>query len=231
MRQNCPAKAAICHKCSKKGHWASVCKSSQSVGEIEEDYTFLGAIGTERNGYIWSVYLTLNNSVVHFKIDTGADVIVIPESVYKNLKPTPTLIRSSKTLFGPAQTTLPVLVCFIGVVKRGEESLSQEIFVVNRARLALLGRPAIETLKIVQAVNAVEAEEVKEKFPNLFKGLGKLDGPDYVIKLKLDAKHHAISTPRRVPVPHPKSRRNSHGWNKWRSSLKWMSPLKGAPGW
>ena len=72
---------------------------------------------------------------------------------------------------------------------------------VNGARLALLGRPAIETLKIVQTVNAVEAEEVKEKFPNLFKGLGKLDGPDYVIKLKPDANPHPISTPRRVPVP------------------------------
>ena len=46
----------------------------------------------------------------------------------------------------------------------------------------------------------MEAEEVKEKFPNLFKGLGKLDGPDYVITLKPDAKPHAISTPRRVPV-------------------------------
>ena len=201
VRQNCPAKAVICHTCSKKGHWASVCKSSQTVGEIEEDYAFLGAIGTERNEDIWSVDLTLNNSLVHFKIDTGADVTVIPESVYKKLKPTPTLIRSSKSLFGPVHTTLPVLGCFMGVIKRGEESSSQEIFAVNGARLALLGRPAIETLKIVQTVNAVKAEEVKEKFPNLFKGLGKLDGPDYVIKLKLDAKPHAISTPRRVPVP------------------------------
>ena len=201
VRQNCPAKAAICHKCSKKGQWASVCKSSQTVGEIEEDYAFLGAIGTERNEDIWSVDLTLNNSLVFFKIDTGADVTVIPESVYKKLKPTPTLIRSSKTLFGPAHTTLPVLGCFMGVIKRGEESSSQKIFVVNGPLLTLLGRPAIETLKIVQTVNAVEAEEVKEKFPNLFKGLGKLDGPDYVIKLKPDAKPHAISTPRRVPVP------------------------------
>ena len=77
---------------------------------------------------------------------------------------------------------------------------------VNGARLALLGRPAIEALKIVQTINAVnfnavEAEEVKEKFPNLFKGLGKLDGPHYVVKLKPDAKPHAISTPRRAPVP------------------------------
>lgn len=68
------------------------------------------------------------------------------------------------------------------------------------ARLALLGCPAIETLKIVQKVNAVEAE-VNEKFPNLFKGLGKLHDPNYLIKLKPDTKPHAITTPRRVPVP------------------------------
>ena len=55
---------------------------------------------------------------------------------------------------------------------------------VDGARLALLGRPAIETLKIVHTVNAVKAEEVKENFTNLFKGIGKLDGPDYVMKLK-----------------------------------------------
>ena len=94
---------------------------------------------------------------------------------------------------------------------------------LNGARLALLGRLAIETLKIVQTVNAVDAEEVlvKEKFPNVFKGLGKLDGPDYVIKLKPDAKLHAISTPRRVPVLLLlKVKRNSHRWNKWRSFLE-----------
>lgn len=52
---------------------------------------------------------------------------------------------------------------------------------VTGARLALLGRPAIVGLRIVQKVNAMEAEEVKEKLPNLFKGLGKLDGPDYLV--------------------------------------------------
>lgn len=47
----------------------------------------------------------------------------------------------------------------------------------------------------------MEAEEVKEKFPNLFKGLGKLGDPDYLMKLKPDTKPHAIGTPWRVPVP------------------------------
>lgn len=173
----------------------------QTVGKIKEDCAFLGTIGTERKKDIWSIDLTLNNSSVHFKIDTRADITVIPKSVYKKLKPTPALVQSSKTLFGAAHTTLPILGCFMGIIKRGEESLSQEMFVVTGAWLALLGCPAIVGLRIVQKVNAVEAEEVKEKFPNLFKGLGKLDDPDYLIKLKPDTKPHAISTPWRVPVP------------------------------
>ncbi|XP_020610156.1 uncharacterized protein LOC110048720 [Orbicella faveolata] len=58
-RQNCPASATTCHKCSKKGG-ASVCRSAHTVSEIKEDYAFLGEIRTKRNEGIWSVDLTLN---------------------------------------------------------------------------------------------------------------------------------------------------------------------------
>ena len=68
----------------KKGHWASVCKSSQTVSKIKEDYAFLGAIGTERNEDVWSVDLTLNNSPVHFKIDTGAESLSSPRVFAKS---------------------------------------------------------------------------------------------------------------------------------------------------
>ena len=68
------------------------------------------------------------------------------------------------------------------------------------SRQAPLGQPVIEALGIFQRVNAVEAEEIKSKFPKLFKGLGKLDGPYYIINLKPDAKSHTISTPKRVPA-------------------------------
>ena len=72
---------------------------------------------------------------------------------------------------------------------------------MSGARNALLGRPAIETLAIVQKVDAVEATNLNAKFPGLFTGLGKLRGPDYVIKLKPEAKPFVLSTARRVPVP------------------------------
>ena len=203
IRQNCPAKETTCHKCSKRGHWGIVCKSLKTVGSVEEeDYAFLGAVGTEAGENIWSVKLSLNNSPVSFKIDTGGDVTIIPESIYNSLNPSPTLIKSSKTLFGPADTALPTHGYFMGKITHGEKATDQEIFVVTGARQALLGRPAIESLQLVEKINAIEVnKEYKAQFPKLFTGLGKLDGPDYVIKLKPDAKPFALTTPRRVPVP------------------------------
>ena len=149
-RTNCPAKEAICHKCSKRGHWGAVCKSSK---------------------------------------------------IYKTLQPLPSLTESSKTLFGPAETSLPVRGFFMGTIQRGDQTSQQEIFVVTGAHQALLGRPAIEAFNVVERVNDVEAKDFKTKYPKLFKELGKLHGPDYIIKLKPDAKPHALCTPRRVPVP------------------------------
>ena len=78
--------------------------------------------------------------------------------------------------------------------------MEQEIFVVNSAYNALLGRPAIEALAIVKKVDAMEATDLKAKFPGIFIALGKLRGPDYIIKLKPDAKSFALSTPSRVPA-------------------------------
>ena len=36
-RDNCPARDAICHKCSVKGHWARVCLSKPKVNEVYFD--------------------------------------------------------------------------------------------------------------------------------------------------------------------------------------------------
>jgi len=79
-----------------------------------------------------------------FKIDTGADVTIIPESIYNSLHPSTTLIKSSKTLFGPADTALPTHGYFMGKITQGEKATDQEISVVTGARQALLSCPAIE---------------------------------------------------------------------------------------
>ena len=125
----------------------------------EDENWFLGEIETETNSTFWSVDLTLNNAQVHFKIDTKADVTVIPDEA---LRLTPPHVKSSKILFGPVRGS------FVGKIQKRDKATEQEIFVVNGARISLLGRPAIETLAIVQKVDAVEATKPQGKVSRTF---------------------------------------------------------------
>ena len=62
--------------------------------------------------------------------------------------------------------------------------------------------PALTTLKLVQRVESTYSSlaDVKKEFPTVFSGLGNFGEP-YMIKLKDDAKPHALHTPRNVPIP------------------------------
>jgi len=122
-RQQCPAREAICRKCSKKGHYQSVCHS-KAVNTIESSSPtldsvndFLGAVGTNTaDEPTWSVTMSLNNVDVKFKIDTGADVTVIPESVFKKLQGVQ-LQPCSRSLSGPCQNNIKVCGKFTDVIQ------------------------------------------------------------------------------------------------------------------
>jgi hypothetical protein len=141
------------------------------------------------------------------KIDTGADVTVIPEADYLR-SGLPEHRSTSKTLFGPGQEKLSVKGVVKGVLKTSslKETL-QDIYVIGNLKERLLGRPAIDALNLVQKVETIQADEsrlieneVKSTYPNLFKGLGELDG-DFSIKLKPDPTPFALTTPKRVAIP------------------------------
>ena len=82
--------------------------------------------------------------------------------------------------------------------------MQQQIYVVRnlRRQLHVLGRPAIEALELAVRVGAIfdEGATPVQMFPQLFEGLGKLEG-EYAVKLRPDSKPFAISVPRRVAVP------------------------------
>ena len=92
-RQECPAREVTCYKCSKKGHFSTVCRSTGSVRAVQyseemQDDTdnFLRGVETEHPPAKinpWTVPLTVNGTVVKFKIDTGADVTSIPETIFR----------------------------------------------------------------------------------------------------------------------------------------------------
>lgn len=104
--KKCPAFGQKCSKCKKMNHYSRVCKSIQEIVEKvsafdseESDYQVDAVIGDNTKG-TWKVDLDICNKMITFKIDTGADVTVIPLSTYNKLK-LPELCHSSSNLSSP----------------------------------------------------------------------------------------------------------------------------------
>ena len=148
----------------------------------------------------WIIGIQLNGDLIDFKIDTGADVTVIPASVYKKSRDDK-LQPAGKLLRGPSQHTLTVLGKFRGTLQSANATALQDIYVVTGLQKALLGRPAIEALGVAVRVDQILdcKATVTAKFPQLFHGLGLMSGA-YQIQLKDNAVPFSLCVPRRVPI-------------------------------
>ena len=90
---------------------------------------------------------------------------------------------------------------FSGKIKLGTQETHQNVYVVKNLHKQLLGRPAIEELGLVVQTGAVlTVQGPAAEFPQLFKGLGKLNHP-YSIKLQPDAIPFFQCIVRRVVIP------------------------------
>eukprot|EP00731_Ephydatia_muelleri_P000002 Em0001g2a len=140
---------------------------------------------------------------VRFKIDTGADVTVIPESVFKRIR-NANLMHSDRILCGPAKNALHVIGQFNATLKHRGGVTSEEVCVVRGLQTPLIGLPAIKALGLVVRVCATEsgdyATRILNSYPDLFTGLGTL-GEECKICLRPHAQPFALYTPRRVALP------------------------------
>lgn len=208
--KDCPARDVECRKCQKKGHFAIVCRSGEAVGLREvienqddtdsDEYAFLGEIGTEKSEP-WREKVEINGEMVNFKLDTGADVTSIPESLYKPERDGE-LRMPKRTLLGPSRYPLKVRGCFKAEMAARGRCTSQNIYLVSGLEQPLLSRSACEALGLVYRVDTVAGTETdfRAAYPEVFQGLGKLKEP-YHIEIEQGATPVALSAPRRVPLP------------------------------
>lgn len=102
---------------------------------------FLGSVdaGTDP----WYADLTIRNHKVKFKIDTGADVSVIPAQTYYAIAERDTqLAESDRPLLGPGDNPLSVLGRYMETLCRGDQIIKEVIYVIKDLHTALLSRPA-----------------------------------------------------------------------------------------
>lgn len=215
--RDCPAKEAECHKCKKKGHYAAMCRTKKIVRLLEEEQEndfILGSITTEENKSssigniqedLWHAKVVTNGKPITYRVDTGADVTVLPEKFFK--KNSPLVKKTDKKLYGPGENQLKVVGVVHTTLSTENTSAEQEIFVISNLKEPLLGRPAIEALHLLERVNEVKQKkeiqkenEFQKEFPELFTGLGKMK-TKYKINLKENAKPFSVTAPRRLALP------------------------------
>ena len=194
----CPAKSRQCNKCGKHGHFGKMCRKSAkpSIHEVKEtvayDETyFCGSINCDDSSPAWKVDLDLNDVKGHpvtFKLDSGADVSVMSDSNYKQLRPRPSLKTVKANLNSPGGP----LNCrgqFIAKATVKGTVYHFRVIVVENDVENLLSRGVASRMNLMTKLDAITD------------GIGCLKTEPVKIILKEDAQPSAVTVARRVPIP------------------------------
>ncbi len=128
-KSKCPALEAKCFKCGNTRHFGAACRSKivstvrkmgeEEIDTEEEDVLFLGSLEYQ-GSQPWMLDIKFDGIPTRFKIDTGADVTVLPYNFFKQHLARP-LKATKKVLRGPNQSHLETVEEF-SCKKRKETS-------------------------------------------------------------------------------------------------------------
>ena len=206
---SCPARGKTCRKCGGKNHFAVVCKTKQhSQGRVhclEYDFAFGVTDGNASS--------TMNVSVGGVKlgvlIDSGATHNIIDEYTWMYLKSQAITCTSSakstgKHLYTYASTRpLQVKGTFTCNVRAGRGNAIAEFLVIKGKGIPLLGKQTATKLGMLKigvdiAAVAETSQLLKQQYPEVFSGVGKLNTKQ--ISLHIDPEVKPVAQPlRRTP--------------------------------
>ena len=109
--------------------------------------------------------------MIKFKIDTAADVTVIPSTTYDLYYDGP-LHHTKTPLVGPGQNE--VREWFEATLQKGKDEVKETVYIVEGLQTPLSGIPTIRKLTLISEVNSVDKnkEDIVAQFPELFNRLG-----------------------------------------------------------
>lgn len=175
----------------------------------------------------------MNGVTVKFKLHTGADVTVIGDSIYSRFFSKTNLQRAQNKLYGPCKGELHCLDILQAKLRLNGKSCDEDVYCVEHLETQLLGRSACLALDTVTKVGPVmqSADDIKARFPNVFSGLGCMDG-EYEIKMIPRHEPFNQTTTRRVSIPlYPKFKNELDRMEtmvvieKVDATTEWCSPI------
>lgn len=201
-KMKCPAFGQRCVRCNRMNHYARVCRV-YTVQDNCIDQVCGGAINKSGN-QPWYIDLQINNSKVRFKLDTGADVNVLPCRYLSRLGVKESDLLSTDTkLVDYSGGNIKVLgQCRLKSICKSNPYLLK-FNVVDVTSSPVLGREACEEMDLVKRIMAVsvnksKSEQILNEFPDVFEGIGCLPC-EYKIRLSTDARP-IVHAPRKLPI-------------------------------
>ncbi|XP_062576513.1 uncharacterized protein K02A2.6-like [Saccostrea cucullata] len=242
-KADCPAYGKECSSCGRKNHFARVCKqgntkqqkkfrpgrrphSKKSVHDVN-DYS-----SSSECEYVLTVeevhnvnkkkkitaQMLINDQTVHFQLDCGSSVNILPDTLYKKLcNDHENLTETNMTLvmYNKSETK-PLGKRRLTVRNpRNRKKYSIEFVIVSGTELnPILGVSAIQSMKLItvneqnfvaqiggkcsDTTEPLTKEHLKQQYPTLFDGLGKLEGE---LHLRIDTTVQPTKIPtRKVPL-------------------------------
>ena len=205
--RKCPAAGQKCKNCNRRGHFASVCRSSKqtyhgpthaTASEVQADGPagpFLGVVDCTTNNYhydAWFVTLTVRRNRLRFKIDTGADVTVISEETWLAMRNKPELQPTTVNLNSVGGR---VNACgkFNATTRYKQTVYRFDVIVISGNTSNLLARDVAVNMGLVKRLDQIGSSKPAS--------IGLMKTEPVTIKLKTGVEPSCLTTARRVPFP------------------------------
>lgn len=150
-------------------------------------------------GEDWNVDLIINDRKTRFKIDTGAQCNIIPESIHRQTGAQLGKSKAKLVTYG-GQCLKPIGKCLL-LTEYKKRFHHVEFQVINQSATPLLGLTTCVCLGFIKRISEVKtwpSQDIQEKYADVFDGLGCFEGEQH-IKIRADAQP-IIHAPRKVPV-------------------------------
>ena len=223
----------------KRGHFSKCCiKTRKQINQIEQENEtesdesetyenfFIGAIKNENmisfdenDDREWTIDLTVNKTLINFKIDSGAETNIIPLCEYRNIRNRPKLHKPRVKLTAyNTSIYIPVEGLCILYVENNNKCYPILFIVADIDSQPILGLKTSKQLNLIQRIMKIEKEEIPNyinKYDDCFGNIGCL-GEKYHIAVD-ETIPPVVNPPRRIPVAlRERSEKELDRMEKWR---------------
>lgn len=230
--KECPAYGKECRKCGGKNHFARSCltkkkvhavgqKQEESDSEDEEPLYVDAAILSDKDcsNDEWIAPLMVDGVTVPMKIDTGAQVNVMPRKYYNRMNKKPKVRPKKLDLRAFNDQPIPHMGVFRASLSGEGRTINALFVLVEEDRQPILGLKASEGLGLIKRVHVIDSalvttrgaahskrkeicadstSEIVREYKDVFQGIGCLPN-QYKIRLKENAEP-VIHAARKVPI-------------------------------